>query len=65
MFVLLFVIILLLESHSSPNMDDSQVILLNTLPMAIFGILPMALVSDMATEDALKLVNSFCTLLWG
>jgi glycoside/pentoside/hexuronide:cation symporter, GPH family len=27
-------------------------VLLNTLPMAIFGILPMALVSDMATEDA-------------
>jgi glycoside/pentoside/hexuronide:cation symporter, GPH family len=28
-------------------------ILLNTLPMAIFGILPLALVSDMASDDAI------------
>lgn len=28
------------------------IIILNSFPMAIFGILPMALVSDMATEDA-------------
>lgn len=55
MFILLFVFILLLGKISLPIWAIATIIiLLNTFPMAIFGILPMSLVSDMATEDALK-----------
>lgn len=55
MFIMLFVFILILGVIHLPTwMIAAGVILLNTFPMAIFGILPMALVSDMATEDALK-----------
>lgn len=55
MFILLFVFILFLGKVNLPIWAIAAIIiLLNTFPMAIFGILPMALVSDMATEDALK-----------
>ncbi len=55
MFVMLFVFILLLGEIKIPTWAVAAgVILLNTFPMAIFGILPMSLVSDMATEDAIK-----------
>lgn len=55
LFILLFVFILFLGKINLPIWAIATIIiLLNTFPMAIFGILPMALVSDMATEDALK-----------
>lgn len=55
MFVLLFIFILFLSELTLPIwLIAAAIILLNTFPMAIFGILPMALVSDMATEDAQK-----------
>lgn len=55
MFVILFIFILFLSELTLPVWAiAATVILLNTFPMAIFGILPMALVSDMATEDAQK-----------
>jgi Na+/melibiose symporter-like transporter len=55
LFILLFVFILFLGKVNLPIWAIATIIiLLNTFPMAIFGILPMALVSDMATEDALK-----------
>ncbi|MCO5249347.1 MAG: MFS transporter [Chitinophagales bacterium] len=50
---LLFLFIMIMGHISIPTwLILVAVILLNTLPMAIFGILPMALISDMATEDA-------------
>ncbi|MCO5234551.1 MAG: MFS transporter [Chitinophagales bacterium] len=53
MLALLFAFILLLGVVQLPiPIIALIIILLNTFPMAIFGILPMALVSDMATEDA-------------
>ena len=49
----LFLFIMLMGHLTIPTWTIlAGVILLNTLPMAIFGILPMALVSDIATEDA-------------
>ncbi len=55
MFILLFVFILILgKVHLPIWLIATIIILLNTFPMAIFGIIPMSLVSDMATEDALK-----------
>jgi Na+/melibiose symporter-like transporter len=55
LFILLFVFILMLGKIQLPIwLIATIIILLNTFPMAIFGIIPMALVSDMATEDALK-----------
>ncbi|MCO5231166.1 MAG: MFS transporter [Chitinophagales bacterium] len=53
MLALLFVFILILGAIKLPMIFIALgIVLLNTFPMAIFGILPMALVSDMATEDA-------------
>ncbi|HUH73044.1 MAG TPA: MFS transporter [Chitinophagales bacterium] len=54
-FTLLFVFVLILGKISLPIWAVAAIIiLLNTFPMAVFGIIPMSLVSDMATEDALK-----------
>jgi GPH family glycoside/pentoside/hexuronide:cation symporter len=66
LFILLFVFILFLGKVNLPIWAIAAIIiLLNTFPMAIFGILPMALVSDMATEDALKTGKyRSATFLW-
>jgi len=53
LFILLFVFIISLGIIQLPIWAIGLgIIVFNTFPMAIFGILPMALVSDMATEDA-------------
>lgn len=54
-FALLFLFVFMQGIISMPiYLVVAGIILLNTFPMAVFGILPVALVSDMATEDAQK-----------
>ena len=66
LFSLLFIAILYIDKMHLPIwLLIAIVIVLNAFPMAIFGILPMALVSDMAVEDAANTGKSRSATFYG